>query len=48
VFVSRHVETAAFEDFGDRTKDGLLAHGAETGVNESYARLELLARLVSN
>ncbi len=54
-----HVQTAVFEDLGDRTKltttllfdtteerDGLLAHGGEQGMNESYARLdELLARL---
>jgi uncharacterized protein YndB with AHSA1/START domain len=56
-----HVETATFEDLGDRTKltttllfdttaerDGLLAHGGEAGMNESYARLdELLARLAA-
>ena len=56
-----HVETATFEDLGERTKftttllfdtteerDGLLAHGGEAGMNESYARLDqLLARLAS-
>jgi uncharacterized protein YndB with AHSA1/START domain len=53
------VETATFEDLGDRTKvktvslfhtteerDGMLESGMETGMNETYARLdELLARL---
>jgi uncharacterized protein YndB with AHSA1/START domain len=53
------VETAVFEDLGDRTRvtttslfhtaeerDGMLASGMESGVNDSYARLdELLARL---
>ncbi len=57
-----YVQTAVFEDLGDRTKftstllfdtteerDGLLAHGGEAGMNESYARLdELLARLGSD
>ncbi len=52
------VETATFEDLGDRTKvttvsifhtteerDGMLGSGMETGMNETYARLdELLAR----
>jgi len=56
-----HVETATFEDLGERTKftttllfdtteerDGLLAHGGEAGMNETYARLDdLLARLAS-
>ena len=51
------VETATFEDLGDRTKvttvsvfhtteerDGMLASGMESGLNETYARLdELLA-----
>lgn len=54
-----HVETATFEEMGDRTKftttllfdtteerDGVLTHGGERGMNESYARLDaLLARL---
>ena len=53
------VETATFEDLGDRTRvvttsifhtteerDGMLAAGMETGLNETYERLdELLARL---
>jgi uncharacterized protein YndB with AHSA1/START domain len=53
------VETATFEDLGDRTKvtsrslfhtteerDGMLGSGMESGMNETYARLdELLARL---
>ena len=53
------VETATFEDLGDRTRvvttsifhtseerDGMLGSGMETGLNETYARLdELLARL---
>jgi uncharacterized protein YndB with AHSA1/START domain len=53
------VETATFEDLGDRTKvtslalfhtseerDGMLESGMESGMNETYARLdELLARL---
>jgi uncharacterized protein YndB with AHSA1/START domain len=52
------VETAEFEDLGDRTKvtttsifhtteerDGMLGSGMESGMNETYARLdELLAR----
>ena len=52
------VETATFEDLGDRTKvttvsifhtteerDGMLGSGMETGMNETYARLdELLAK----
>jgi uncharacterized protein YndB with AHSA1/START domain len=52
------VETAVFEDLGDRTKvtttslfhtpeerDGMLQSGMESGMNETYARLdELLAR----
>jgi len=52
------VETATFEDLGDRTKvttvsifhttverDGMLASGMESGLNETYARLdELLAK----
>jgi len=52
------VETATFEDLGERTKvttvaifhtpeerDGMLASGMESGMNETYARLdELLAR----
>ena len=55
------VETATFEDLGDRTKvtttsifhtteerDGMLGSGMETGMNETYARLdELLARLAA-
>jgi uncharacterized protein YndB with AHSA1/START domain len=55
------VETATFEDLGDRTKvtstslfhtteerDGMLASGMESGMNETYARLdELLARLAT-
>lgn len=55
------VETAVFEDLGDRTKvtttsifhtpeerDGMLQSGMETGMNETYARLdELLERLQS-
>ncbi len=55
------VETAVFEDLGDRTKvtttsifhtteerDGMLGSGMETGMNETYARLdELLARLAA-
>jgi uncharacterized protein YndB with AHSA1/START domain len=53
------VETATFEDLGDRTKvtttsvfhtveerDGMLQSGMESGLSETYARLdELLARL---
>ena len=53
------LETATFEDLGDRTKvvttslfytaeerDGMLGSGMETGMNETYARLdELLERL---
>jgi uncharacterized protein YndB with AHSA1/START domain len=53
------VETATFEDLGDRTKvttvslfhtseerDGMLGSGMESGMNETYARLdEVLARL---
>jgi uncharacterized protein YndB with AHSA1/START domain len=56
------VETATFEDLGDRTKvttislfhtpeerDGMLASGMESGLNETYARLDaLLARLSSS
>ena len=56
------VETATFEDLGDRTKvttvslfhtteerDGMLGSGMESGLNETYARLdELLARLASD
>jgi uncharacterized protein YndB with AHSA1/START domain len=56
-----HVQTATFEDLGDRTKltttlvfdtpedrDRLLQHGMESGMNETYARLDqLLARLGS-
>ena len=52
------VETATFEDLGDRTKvttvslfhtneerDGFLASGMESGLNETYSRLdEVLAR----
>ncbi len=52
------LETATFEDLGERTKlvttslfytteerDGMLGSGMESGVNETYARLdELLAR----
>ena len=52
------VETATFEDLGERTKvttvaifhtpeerDGMLSSGMESGMNETYARLdELLAR----
>ena len=52
------VETATFEDLGERTKvttvsifhtteerDGMLASGMESGMEETYARLdELLAR----
>ncbi len=55
------VETATFEDLGDRTKvittslfhtteerDGMLASGMESGMNETYARLDdLLARLAA-
>jgi len=55
------VETATFEDLGERTRvvttslfhtteerDGMLASGMETGLAESYERLdELLARLGS-
>lgn len=55
------VETATFEDLGDRTKvtttsifhtteerDGMLGSGMESGMNETYARLDdLLARLAS-
>jgi uncharacterized protein YndB with AHSA1/START domain len=57
-----HVQTATFEDLGDRTKltttllfdtteerDGLLAHGGERGMNESYGRLDkLFARLAAS
>jgi uncharacterized protein YndB with AHSA1/START domain len=53
------VETATFEDLGDRTRvtttsvfhtveerDGMLQSGMESGLSETYARLdELLARL---
>jgi uncharacterized protein YndB with AHSA1/START domain len=53
------VETAEFEDLGDRTRvvtssifhtpeerDGMLGSGMESGMNETYQRLdELLARL---
>lgn len=53
------VETATFEDLGDRTRvtttsifhtteerDGMLASGMESGLTQTYARLdELLARL---
>jgi uncharacterized protein YndB with AHSA1/START domain len=56
-----HLETATFEDLGDRTKftttlvfdtteerDQLLSYGGESGMNQSYARLDaLLARLAS-
>jgi uncharacterized protein YndB with AHSA1/START domain len=52
------VETATFEDLGERTKvttttlfhtpeerDGMLASGMESGMNETYERLdELLAK----
>ena len=55
------VETATFEDLGDRTKvvttslfhtteerDGMLNSGMESGMNETYARLdELLERLAA-
>jgi uncharacterized protein YndB with AHSA1/START domain len=55
------VETAVFEDLGDRTKitttslfhtteerDGMLQSGMESGMQETYARLdEVLARLTS-
>jgi uncharacterized protein YndB with AHSA1/START domain len=55
------VETATFEDLGERTKvtttslfhtgeerDGMLGSGMESGMNETYARLdELLARLAT-
>jgi uncharacterized protein YndB with AHSA1/START domain len=55
------VETATFEDLGDRTKitslalfhtseerDGMLQSGMESGMNETYERLdELLARLAA-
>ena len=55
------VETAEFEDLGDRTRvvttsvfhtpeerDGMLGSGMESGMNETYQRLdELLARLAS-
>ena len=55
------VETAVFEDLGDRTRvvttslfhtteerDGMLGSGMESGLNETYARLdELLERLGS-
>jgi uncharacterized protein YndB with AHSA1/START domain len=55
------VETATFEDLGERTRvttvstfhtteerDGMLASGMESGLNETYARLdELLARVAS-
>lgn len=56
------VETATFEDLGDRTKvtttslfhtteerDGMLNSGMESGMNETYARLdELLERLAED
>jgi uncharacterized protein YndB with AHSA1/START domain len=55
------VETATFDDLGDRTKvttvslfhtpeerDGMLASDMESGMNQTYARLdELLARLAA-
>ena len=56
------VETATFEDLGDRTKvttvsifhtaeerDGMLNSGMESGMNETYERLDaLLARLAQS